>query len=338
MRLHFKRYNLQLKDTFKISRESRDFQPTLIVGLENGEFTGYGEAAATQYYGVSVDKMIASIKNVESIIQNNIQKDPEELWSLTHPHLKDNLFAQCALDIAAHDLHGKRNAVPLYKMWDLNIADIPTTNYTIGLDSVEKMAQKIRDFPWPIYKIKLGGPDDIKIVKELRNITDAVFRVDANAGWNAEQAIQNSIELKKLKVEFIEQPLDPQDSEGMVELFKNSALPLIADESCILEEDVEKCVKYFHGINIKLTKCGGITPGKRMIEKARKSGLKVMIGCMTESTVGISAIAHLAPLLDYVDMDGALLLKNDIAEGVKITKNKVHFPSRNGTGVELLSQ
>jgi len=124
----------------------------------------------------------------------------------------------------------------------------------------------------------------------------------------------------------------------MKRLFEKSVLPLIADESCILEEDVEKCAAYFHGVNIKLTKCGGITPGKRMIENARKLGLKVMIGCMTESTVGISAIAHLAPLLDYFDMDGALLLKNDIAEGVKITNNKVYFPKRNGTGVELLPQ
>lgn len=338
MKLHFKSFNLQLKDTFKISRESRDFQPTLILGIENEGFIGYGEAAATKYYGVKIEDMVNSIKSIESIIRENIQKDPEELWDLTYPHLKDNLFAQCALDIAAHDLNGKRNSMPLYKMWNLNISDIPTTNYTIGLDTVEKMGQKIKDFPWPIYKIKLGSPDDIKIVQELRKITDSVFRVDANAGWKVDQAIENSLELKKLNVEFIEQPLDPADIDGMKLLFKRSALPLIADESCILEEDVEKCAEYFHGINIKLTKCGGITPGKRMIEKARSLGLKVMIGCMTESSVGISAIAHLAPMLDYVDMDGALLLKNDIADGVKISKNKVHFPDRNGTGVELLSQ
>lgn len=338
MKLHFKSFNLQLKDTFKISRESRDFQPTLILGIENEGFIGYGEAAATKYYGVKIEDMVNSIKSIESIIRENIQKDPEELWDLTYPHLKDNLFAQCALDIAAHDLNGKRNSMPLYKMWNLNISDIPTTNYTIGLDTVEKMGQKIKDFPWPIYKIKLGSPEDIKIVQELRKITDSVFRVDANAGWKVDQAIENSLELKKLNVEFIEQPLDPADIDGMKLLFKRSALPLIADESCILEEDVEKCAEYFHGINIKLTKCGGITPGKRMIEKARSLGLKVMIGCMTESSVGISAIAHLAPMLDYVDMDGALLLKNDIADGVKISKNKVHFPDRNGTGVELLSQ
>ena len=335
MKLHFKSFDLQLRDTFKISRESRDFQPTLILGLEDQGFIGYGEAAATKYYGVSVDGMIDSIKKVEALIRENIGKTPEELWEITYPHLKNDLFAQCALDIAMHDLHGKRNGLPLYKMWDLDIDQIPVTNYTIGLDSVEKMAQKIKDFPWPIYKIKLGSKDDLRIVKELRKITDAIFRVDANAGWEAEEAIKNSIELKKLGVEFLEQPLQPDDKKGMQELFQKTALPLIADESCILEEDVPKCAEFFHGVNIKLTKCGGITPGKRMIENAKALGLKVMIGCMTESSVGISAIAHLSPLLDYVDMDGAMLLKEDIANGVRITENKVEFPERNGTGVIL---
>ncbi|MDX1761375.1 MAG: dipeptide epimerase [Christiangramia sp.] len=335
MKLHFKSFDLQLRDTFKISRESRDFQPTLIVGLQDQGFIGYGEAAATKYYGVSVDGMIDSIKKVEALIRENIGKTPEELWEITYPHLKNDLFAQCALDIAMHDLHGKRNGLPLYKMWDLDIDQIPVTNYTIGLDSVEKMAQKIKDFPWPIYKIKLGSKDDLRIVKELRQITDAIFRVDANAGWEAEEAIKNSFELKKIGVEFLEQPLQPDDKKGMQELFQKTALPLIADESCILEEDVPKCAEFFHGVNIKLTKCGGITPGKRMIENAKALGFKVMIGCMTESSVGISAIAHLSPLLDYVDMDGAMLLKEDIANGVRITENKVEFPERNGTGVIL---
>ena len=198
MKIHFKSFDLQLKDTFKISHESRDFQPTLIVGLEDGSYIGYGEAAATRYYGVSVEKMIDSIKNVSSIIEDNIDKKPEDLWELTYPHLKDNLFAQCALDMAMYDLHGKRNKLPLYKLWNLDPDDIPVTNYTIGLDSIERMAEKIKEFPWPIYKIKLGTPDDIKIIKELRKVTDAAFRVDANAAWNADQAIKNSIELKKL--------------------------------------------------------------------------------------------------------------------------------------------
>ncbi|MDX1544556.1 MAG: dipeptide epimerase [Christiangramia sp.] len=336
MQLKFYPFDLELKNTFTISHGSRDFQSSLIVELSEGEFSGYGEAAATSYYGVTIDKMIASIKGVEKIVAENIQLSPEELWELTIPHLKNNPFAQCALDMAMHDLHGKRNGLPLYQMWGLKLENLPLTNYTIGIDSVEKMIQKMEEFPWPLYKIKLGTDEDVRIVKELRKHTDAIFRLDANAGWTAQQAIEYSHELKDLGVEFLEQALHPEDFEGMKKLYKESALPLIADESCKVEEDVKKCAPFFHGVNIKLTKCGGLTPGKRMIKEARRLGLKVMVGCMTESTVGISAIGHLLPLLDYVDMDGAMLLKSDIADGVKVFDEKVHFPDRNGTGAKLL--
>lgn len=335
MKLNFYSYNLELKNTFTISHASRDFQPTLIVALSDGEYTGYGEAAATSYYGVSVEKMQADIQKIEPLILENLDLEPEELWELTQPHLKENPFALCALDIAMHDLHGKRNKLPLYELWGLELKDFPLTNYTIGIDSVEKMIQKIKEFPWPLYKIKLGTEDDLGLIRELRKHTDAVFRVDANAAWTAIQAIANAKVLKDLNVEFLEQPLKANDWTGMEKVYKESVLPVIADESCIEESDVEKCAGYFHGVNIKLTKCGGLTPGKRMILKAKSLGLKTMVGCMTESTVGISAIAQLLPLLDYVDMDGGLLIKNDIADGVKVYDGKVHFPERNGTGVEL---
>lgn len=337
MEITYRSFNLELKNTFTISHGSRDFQPTLIVILKDGGFTGFGEAAATVYYGVTVEKMITSIKSVEPIIAENIHRTPEELWELTFPKLKDNPFAQCALDMAMHDLHGKRNGLPLYKMWGLDNSNVPLTNYTIGIDSVENMVKKIKEFPWPLYKIKLGTNDDIAIVKELRKHTDSVFRLDANAAWTVDQAIENSDAMKELNVEFLEQPLKPEDTEGMKELYKRSSLPLIADESCIVEEDVDKCAPFFHGVNIKLTKCAGITPGRRMIKKARSLGLKVMVGCMTESTVSMSAIGQLLPMLDYVDMDGGLLIKEDIADGVKVYDGKVHFPDRNGTGAKLIN-
>ncbi|MCG9971446.1 dipeptide epimerase [Christiangramia crocea] len=336
MELKFHPFDLELKNTFTINHGSRNFQPTLILELSDGEYTGYGEAAATSYYGVSIDKMKASIKGVEKILAENIQLLPEELWELTFSHLKENPFAQCALDIAMHDLHGKRNKMPLYKMWGLELENLPLTNYTIGIDTVEMMVKKMKEFPWPLYKIKLGTDEDVRIVKELRKHTSSIFRLDANAAWTAEQAIENSKALKDLGVEFLEQPLKPDDKEGMKILYNESALPLIADESCITENDVKKCALFFHGVNIKLTKCGGLTPARRMIKEARELGLKAMVGCMTESTIGISAIAHLLPLLDYVDMDGAMLLKSDIADGVKVYDKKVHFPDRNGTGTKLL--
>lgn len=335
MYLKTHKYNLELKNTFRISHTSRDFQPTLIVELSDGHFTGYGEAAATSYYGVTVEGMAEKIMSLENIILEHLQKTPEELWEITAPYLQDNSFAQCALDIAMNDLHGKRNNLPLYKMWGLSLENIPLSNYTIGIDTAEKMVQKIEEFPWPLYKIKLGTDHDVELVKELRKHTDAVFRVDANAAWTAEQAIVNSVLLKDLGVEFLEQPLPAKDEEGMAEVYKKSVLPVIADESCITEADVDKCFRHFHGINIKLTKCGGLTPARRMIARGRELGLKIMVGCMTESTVGISAIGHLLPLLDYVDMDGGMLIKNDIADGVKVYDGKTHFPDRNGTGVEL---
>jgi len=225
----------------------------------------------------------------------------------------------------------------LYEYLDLNPQRIPTTNFTIGIDTIEKMCAKLREVNWPIYKIKLGTDQDLEIVRELRKNTNSIFRVDANCAWTVDQAISYSEELALLGVEFIEQPLAKDNLEGMSEVFAHSKLPLIADESCISESDVEKCQGHFHGVNIKLVKAGGITPALRMIQKAKALGMKTMVGCMTESSVGISAIAHIAPLLDYVDMDGAMLLSKDPARGVRIFPEKVLFPEGPGIGAELLA-
>ncbi|MCW5559679.1 MAG: dipeptide epimerase, partial [Verrucomicrobiae bacterium] len=189
---------------------------------------------------------------------------------------------------------------------------------------------------WPIYKIKLGTPEDLEIVRELRRHTDAAFRVDANTAWTAERTLELAPELKRLGVEFIEQPLPPDDWDGMRRVFPDCALPVFADESCLTEDDVPRCAGYFHGINIKLTKAGGLTPTRRMIDRARSLGLRVMVGCMNESTVGISAIAQLLPLLDFVDMDGAMLIARDVATGVRLEQGRALFPEENGNGVRLL--
>ncbi len=245
-------------------------------------------------------------------------------------------FAICALDLAAWDLYGKLKGRALYDIWSTSKENYPITNYTIGLASIEEMVSKMKETPWPIYKIKLGTEDDVAIVKELRNHTDAVFRIDANCAWSAKETIMNAQQLKELGVEFLEQPLKADDWEGMEKVMHKSVLPVIADESCIVEGDVEKCGLHFNGINMKLTKCGGLTPALRMITKAKEMGLKVMVGCMTESTVGISAIAQLLPQLDYVDMDGPLLLKEDIADGIKILKDgQLIFPKLSGSGITL---
>ncbi|MEH6407985.1 MAG: dipeptide epimerase, partial [Leeuwenhoekiella sp.] len=297
--------------------------------------TGYGEATSNPYYKITFESMQQEIESIRPEIENFTFTEPEVFHAFLVRKKLSN-FSICALDLAAHDLYGKLQEKPLYQIWNTSAEKYPVTNYTIGLDSIEKMVAKMKEKPWPIYKVKLGTHDDVQIVNELRKHTDAIFRVDANCAWQPEEAVANAIKLKDLGVEFLEQPLKADNWEGMQMLRERAVLPVIADESCIVESDVEKCAGYFDGINIKLTKCGGLTPALRMIKKGKELGLKVMVGCMTESTVGISAIAQLLPQLDYVDMDGAMLLKEDIASGVKIENNgKVIFPELGGSGVTL---
>jgi L-Ala-D/L-Glu epimerase len=338
MKLTVRSFALPLQHTFTISYDSRDVQDTLIVELQDGEYKGYGEATSNPYYGMTIEGMTQNLENIRTQIESANITDPAAFWEQMRPALQGSSFTQCALDMAAHDLYGKKMGKPLYEIWGLNPSDAPISNYTIGIDSIEKMVQKMTEMPWPIYKIKLGTKEDLAIVRELRKYTDAIFRVDANCAWGVDETINNAIELKKLGVEFIEQPMKADNLEGMKEVYKHSVLPLMADESCIVEQDVAKCHNHFHGVNIKLTKCGGVTPALRMIKQARDLGMKVMIGCMTESSVGISAIGHLAPMLDYVDMDGALLLKEDIATGVIVTEKGLVYPDINGTGAHLLPQ
>lgn len=335
MKIILRHFNLKLKHTFTISRESHNIQPTLIVELQDGDFSGFGEATSNPYYGITVDKMKKDIYAVEEKIMSSNGLAPEEFWKNIYPYFKNNMFALCALDIAYNDLYTKKTGKKLYQHWSLDINNNPKTNYTIAIDTIEKMIFKLQEMPWPIYKIKLGTSNDIAIVTELRKHTDAIFRVDANCGWTTEETLKNAVELKKLGVEFIEQPLKADNWKGHKEVFNKSVLPIIADESCQIEEDIEKCYNHFHGVNVKLVKCGGVTSGKRMLEKARKLGMKTMVGCMTESSVGISAIAHLLPLLDYVDMDGALLLSEDIANGVIIKDGITTYSTLNGTGAIL---
>lgn len=335
MELELKKYHLKLKHRFRISREAYDEQETLICCLSAGGCTGYGETTSNPYYGMTVPAMIEEIEEIRDEIESYNFETPELFYDfLCAKGLQS--FTKCALDLAANDLYGKIKNIPLYKLWGTSIDQYPITNYTIGLDTVEVMISKMKEKPWPVYKIKLGTDNDIEIVRRLREHTDAVFRIDANCAWSAQETIENASVLKDLGVEFIEQPLPASDWQGMEKVIHRSVLPIIADESCLVEADIDRCALHFSGINIKLTKCGGLTPALRMIKKAKELGLKVMVGCMTESTVGISAIAQLLPQLDYVDMDGAMLLAEDIADGVEIREyGEVIFPKMGGSGIRL---
>lgn len=337
MKLTLREFSLRLRHPFTISRSTTTVQRTLIVELEQDEQHGYGESIHYPFYGQTIESMTAAIESVRPLIEETKLQDPAALWKALQPALKDHSFAHAAIDLAAHDLWGKLHGKPVYELWGLDIDNNPPTDYTIGIDTIENMVAKMAEFPdWPIYKIKLGTPDDLQIIRELRRHTAAIFRVDANCAWTVEQTLELAPELKSLGVQFIEQPLPRDDDDKMPRLFRECLLPLIADESCIHESDVAACVGRFHGVNIKLCKCAGLTPARRMIGQARRHGLKVMVGCMTETSVGISAIAQLLPLLDFVDMDGALLLAEDVARGVTIEKGRVIYPYTPGCGLTLL--
>ena len=277
--------------------------------------------------------MIEDLEQKKQYIEKFAFTDPERYWHYLHHLLPNNNFLVCALDIAAWDLYGKMRGKKLYELWEGDISKNAICDYTIGIDTVDKMVEKMKEKPWPIYKIKVGTADDIAIVKALRENTDAVLRVDANAAWDIETALKLIPELDKLGVELVEQPLAKDDWEGMKILYKESTLPLYADESCVIESDVERCHNHFHGINIKLTKCSGITPARRMINKAKELDMKVMVGCMNESTVGSSAIAHLLPFIDHVDMDGPLLLEEDVATGINYDYGKIGYSDAPGLGI-----
>ena len=334
MKVNYQTFNLKFRHPFTISKGTKTHQPTLLIELEHFGLKGYGEAPAIAYYNIPVEKMVADLEQKKNFVEKFAFTEPERYWHYLHHLFPQNHFLVCALDIAAWDLYGKLKNLPLYELWKGDLSKNPITDYTIGIDSIDKMVSKMKEKPWPIYKIKVGTADDIAIVRALRENTDAILRVDANAAWDLETALKLIPQLKDLGVEFVEQPLAKDNWEGMKVLYKESVLPLFADEACVYEQDVQKCVDHFHGINIKLTKCSGITPAIRMISQAKELGMKVMIGCMNESIVGSAAIAHLLPFIDHVDMDGPLLLEEDLATGISYDFGKISYSNAPGLGIE----
>lgn len=335
MKVSAKIFQLPFKYPFTISKGTKTHQPTFVVELEYFGYKGYGEAPAISYYNITAEKMADDLERKKMFVEKFSFTDPERFWHFLHHLFPANPFLVCALDMAGWDLYGKMKKKQLHQLWNLDVSKTPVTDFTIGIDDTDIMIKKMKEKPWPVYKIKVGYENDIRDIVILRNHTDAIFRVDANAAWDLETALIKIPQLKSLGVEFVEQPLAKDNWEGMKILYEKSSLPIFADESCVFESDVEKCLHHFHGINIKLTKCSGITPARRMIAKARELGLKVMIGCMNESSIGTAAIAQLAPLIDYVDMDGTLLLTEDLASGVNFDFGKIIYTEGVGLGVEV---
>lgn len=318
MELSFWEQKLPFEYPFTISNgRTKTHQHSLMVRLSLGNWAGFGEAPAIVYYNVTVEGMMEQLEKHRKVIEKFALIDPERFWHFLHHLFPNDPFLVCALDMAGWDLWGQMKKQPLHALWntewqtasnpEANIVP-PICDYTLGIDPIEKMVQKMEAHPWPIYKVKVGTEYDIEMITALRKHTDKPIRVDANAGWTTEEALLKIPALADLGVELVEQPLAKDNWVGMEQLKKQSALPLFADESCVFEKDVAVCANYFHGINIKLTKCSGPTPALRMIKEARTLNLKVMMGSMNESVIGSAAIAQFLPQLDYVDMDGPLLM------------------------------
>lgn len=335
MQISWKSFELPFEYPFTISKGTKTHQPTLIVALSHFGLTGYGEAPAITYYNITTAQMEEDLRQKKQLIEKYAFNDPGRYWHFLHHLLPKNPFLVCAIDMAAWDLFGKMRRQPIINL----VADAgspkPVTDYTIGIDTVEKMVEKMQANPWPVYKIKLGTADDLGIMRALRQHTNVPLRIDANAAWQAADALEKIKAMAEMGVELIEQPLAKDDWDGMKWLYEKSPLPLFADESCVAEQDVARCEGHFHGINIKLTKCSGITPALRMVKEARKRNMQVMLGSMNESSIGSAALAQLLPLADYADLDGPLLLANDLATGLTYNYGEVTFDlAKPGLGIE----
>ncbi len=320
---------------FRTAHGLKTEQPTLIIKLGFRGIYGYGEATEIIYYGVTLDAMITLLEAKRAVIENYSLIDPERFWHFLHHLFPEQHFLICALDMAGWDLFAKMRGKQIHQLLNTPWINNINTDYTIGIDKIPIMVEKLKANPWPLYKVKLGTPEDVNIIKALRAETKSAIRIDANAGWTLEQALQIIPELKKLDVELIEQPLAKDNLEEMKILLQQNILPLIADESCVTEHDVKKCCEVFDGINIKLTKCGGITPALRMISEARKANKKVMMGCMNESMIGSAAMAQFIPQLDYLDADGPLLHSAELAEGLVYENGKISLGKYAGLGIRV---
>jgi L-alanine-DL-glutamate epimerase-like enolase superfamily enzyme len=294
---------------------------------------GWGEAAPSWYYGETADTVVAALRRLEPVLPAG-PFDLENAEGAMLRALPGSPSARAAVSAALHDLAGKRLGVPLWKLWGLDPSRAPLSSFTIGLDTPEVVRAKVREAaPYPILKIKVGTANDAAMLRAVRDATDKPLRVDANAGWTPQEAIARLPLLEEMGVELIEQPVAPADLEGLAAVHRASRIPIVADESCKVAADIPGLAGAVDGINIKLAKCGSLREALRMVAVARAHRLSVMVGCMIETSLGITAAAHFTPLLDFVDLDGAALLAQDPFAGATIAAGRVALPIAPGLGV-----
>ncbi len=325
---------LPLRHAWTISRGTSTSKRNVIVERRHGGVVGRGEAAPNVRYGESAETVTGALQRLAPALDG----DPwhfRELSERVDAVMPGHAAAKAALDIALHDLAGKRMGVPLYRMLGLNPARMPLTSFSIGIDEPEALARKVREAePYPVLKVKLGAGAVRETFGAVRAATSKVVRVDANEAWSAREALEHIEWLATQGVELVEQPLPAADVEGAKWLRERSPLPLVADEAVMMAADVPKLAEGYHGINVKLQKCGGIREALRIIETARSCGLKVMLGCMVETSVGIAAAAHLGPLVDWLDLDGNLLISADPFLGHPVVEGRIRLGDGPGLGVE----
>ncbi len=334
-RLSVSQRRLRLRHTWTISRNSSDFKDNVFVRVERDGIVGWGEAAPNVRYNQSAEQTIAAVEKARSAVEAGDwlhYVDLREQWERAIP---DQSCACAALDIAILDWVGRKLNVPLYRLLGLDAGKAPVTTFSIGIDTPEVIKEKVREAKeFPVLKIKVGTENDAQIVAAVREATDRPLRVDANEGWrDKEQALAKIQWLQKMGVELIEQPLPAAMIEETAWLRERVGIPIIADEAVKRAGDIPKLAGAYDGINIKLMKAGGIQEALVMIHVARALGLKIMLGCMIESSVAIAAAAHLSALVDYADLDGNLLISNDPFTGVGVKKGKLILNDQPGLGV-----
>jgi len=336
LKVEWRDVKLNLIHPFTIARSTRTHYDSIILTLEYNGVTAYGEAVPTLRYGDDSKKVNAALASID--FDSEPFNDPFKLEDIdsncrANPLMTPSAIA--AVNIAYWDLQGKLLGQPLYRLWGLDPLKSLITTFTIGIDEKDVIKRKVTEAEiYPLLKVKQGLDNDKEIILAIREMTHKVIRVDANEGWSKEEALEKIEWLAGQNVEFVEQPLPADKLEESTWLKERSPLPIIADENSIIKEDIPKIAHAFDGINIKLMKCGGPTEALKMIHTARAYGLKVMLGCMCESSVAIGAAAHLSPLADWADLDGNLLLSNDPYRGIDVKDGKLILPDKPGIGVE----
>ena len=333
--IEVKTKRLFLEDTWTISRNSSNHKDNVFVRIEKDGVTGFGEAAPNVRYGEDHEKTTNRINAIKDIFEKN------DLWHFVD--LKDQIFdgikdqncARCALDIAIMDWIGKKLQAPLYKIWGLDKSKTPQTSYSIGIDTIEVIKRKVRAAEkYPLLKIKVGKDNDEEIIEAVRSVTDKPIRVDANEGWKSKEVALEKIKwLQSMGIEFVEQPMPSNMIKETRWLRDQIDIPIVADEAVKTAADIPKLAEAYDGINIKLMKAGGPQEALRMIHLAKTMNMKIMLGCMIESAIAISAAAHLSPLVDWADLDGNLLLREDPYQGVGVENGKLILNDQPGLGI-----